>query len=60
MEQELEKGLMLSTSHPFSILKAGFERKPDLGSEVETAMRGVLTQLNPSDPGARMGFGGAY
>jgi hypothetical protein len=23
-------------------------------------MRGVLTQLNPSDPGARMGFGGAY
>lgn len=23
-------------------------------------MRGVLAQLNPSDPGARMGFGGAY
>ena len=51
MEQELEKGLVLSTSHPFSILKAGFEQKPELGSEVETAMRGVLTQLNPSDPG---------
>ena len=60
MEQELEKGLVLSSNHPFSILKARFEQKPELGSEVETAMRGVLTQLNPSDPGARMGFGGAY
>jgi hypothetical protein len=60
MKQELEKGLMLSSNHPFSILKVGFEQKPEIGNEVETAMRGVLTQLNPSDPGARMGFGGAY
>ena len=60
MEKVLEKGLVLNSNHPFSILKSGFEQKPELGSEVETAMRGVLTQLNPSDPGARMGFGGAY
>jgi hypothetical protein len=60
MENELEKGLMLTPDHPFAILKEGFKQKPELGSEVETAMRGVLTQLNPSDPGARMGFGGAY
>jgi hypothetical protein len=60
MEQELERGLTLPANHPFSILKSGFKSKPELSSEVETAMRGVLTQLNPSDPGARMGFGGAY
>jgi len=28
MEAELEKGLVLSFGHPFSILKAGFEQKP--------------------------------
>lgn len=60
MELELEKGIKLVPNHPFAILKDGFERKPDLAIEVETAMRGVLTQLNPSDPGARMAFGGAY
>ena len=60
MESELEKGLVLPSDHPFLVLKEGFHQKPQLCSEVETAMRGVLTQLNPSDPGARMGFGGAY
>lgn len=60
MTNELEKGLVLSSNHPFSILKAELEQKPELVSEIETAMRGVLSQLNPSDPGARMGFGGAY
>jgi hypothetical protein len=60
MEKVMEKELTLNSNHPFSMLKSGFEQKPELGSEVETAMRGVLTQLNPSDPGARMGFGGAY
>lgn len=60
MESQLEKGLILPSGHPFLVLKEGFHQKPQLCSEVETAMRGVLTQLNPSDPGARMGFGGAY
>lgn len=60
MDSEMEKGLALAADHPFLVLKEGFHQKPELSSEVETAMRGVLTQLNPSDPGARMGFGGAY
>ena len=60
MESELEKGLVLPGDHPFLVLKEGFHKNPQVSSEVETAMRGVLTQLNPSDPGARMGFGGAY
>lgn len=60
MESELEKNVKLDEMHPFVLLKAGFNGNPDLSTEVETAMKGVLTQLNPSDPGARMGFGGAY
>jgi hypothetical protein len=60
MEITLEKNTKLDEFHPFALLKKGFESNPDLSTEVEAAMKGVLTQLNPSDPGARMGFGGAY
>lgn len=60
MDIELEKNIKLPELHPFTILKNGFEGNPALSTEVETAMKGLLTQLNPSDPGARMGFGGGY
>lgn len=60
MAYEFEKNLELHTGHPFKHFKEFLETNPDLVAEIETAMKAVLTRIDPSDRGIRFVTGAAF
>ena len=56
----IDQFLTIELTHPFQILKTSLAQKPEIRSEMETAMSAILARLNPSDRGTRFLTGGAY
>lgn len=60
MNNEIENGLTLPTSHPFRIFRDFLEKNPRVVQEIETAFAAVLSKVDPSDRGNRFVSGAAF
>lgn len=60
MTYAFEANLSLQNDHPFRKFKEFLSSEPGLVTEIETAMRAVLTRIDPSDRGIRFVTGAAF